>query len=532
MDHQTRILILEDVATDAELIQRELQKANISFTSQRVETRDDFSKALVEFDPDIILSDYGLPQFSGLEALRLLKEKESCVPFVLITGSLSEEVAVDCMKQGATDYILKSNLTRLPAAVESALKRSETEKERAAALEALHESQEQLRQAQKLEVVGRLAGGIAHDFNNLLTVIGGYTDLLLSASTLDDDAREKMKEVNEAAQRAESLVRQLLAFSRKQVLQPEVLDPNKLVDGISKMLQRLIGEDIEIVNRLCREVWKINADRGQFEQVLINLAVNARDAMPQGGKITIVTENVDLDQTCAGLHIAVKPGAYVMLAVSDTGTGMDAETQQHIFEPFFTTKEVGKGTGLGLATIYGIVKQSGGSIWVYSETGKGTTFKIYLPRVDAEASTSAQVRAHPTTAANETILLVEDEEMVRKLACDILSARGYRVLAAKNGDDAIAICGNHSGRIDLLLTDVVMPGTGGTDVADSIKRRRQEMHVLYMSGYTDDAIVHHGVLDPGTSFIEKPFTADKLVTKVQEALGKSPNNGKEASNGA
>jgi CheY-like chemotaxis protein len=341
-----------------------------------------------------------------------------------------------------------------------------------------------------------------------------------------------MKEVNEAAQRAESLVRQLLAFSRKQVLQPEVFDPNTLVEGTSKMLRRLIGEDIEIVNKLDPAVGKINADRGQFEQVLINLVVNARDAMPQGGKITVVTENVNLDQSYAGLRIAVKPGAYVMLAVSDTGTGMNTETQQQIFEPFFTTKEIGKGTGLGLATIYGIVKQSGGNIWVYSETGKGTTFKIYLPRVDAEALTSAHVRVHPTIAAHETILLVEDEEMVRKLACDILSARGYRVLAAKNGDDAIAICGNHSGRIDLLLTDVVMPGTGGKEVADSIKRRRQDINVLYMSGYTDDAIVHHGVLDPGMNFIEKPFTANKLVTKVQEALGKSPNNQKEASNGA
>lgn len=520
MDRQNHILILEDVATDAELFDRELRKANIAFNSQRVDTKESFIEALTEFEPDIVLSDYRLPKFSGLEALQLLKEKEISVPFILITGTLTEEIALLCLKEGVTDYILKSNLMRLPSAVASALKRSETEKEKAEALEALRQSQDQLRQAQKLEAVGRLAGGIAHDFNNLLTIIGGYSDLLLKSPTLDDDDREKINEVDEAAQRAGTLVRQLLAFSRKQVLQPQVLDPNGLVKGIGKMLHRLIGEDIEIVTRLNPDVGRINVDPGQFEQVLFNLAVNARDAMPNGGKITIVTQKVELDQAYADLHIAVKPGPYVMLAVSDTGTGMNRETQQHIFEPFFTTKEIGKGTGLGLSTIYGIVKQSGGNIWVYSEIGKGTTFKIYLPRVEGEISTSKQLEEEPKTVATETILLVEDEEVVRKLAGDILSARGYRVLAARSGDEAIAISSNHSGPIDLLLTDVVMPRMGGKDVADRIKCQRSEMSVLYMSGYTDDAIIHHGVLEPGTNFLEKPFTADKLLTKVQLALAR------------
>lgn len=523
MNRDTRILILEDVASDAELIERELRNADITFISERVGTKEGFSKALTEFEPDIILSDYNLPQFSGLKALRLLKEKNIAVPFILVTGSLSEEVAVECMKEGAADYILKSTLTRLPSAVVSALKRSQTEKEKAEALEALRQSQEQLRQSQKLEAIGQLAGGIAHDFNNLLTVIGGYSDLLLMASGLDESAREKMEEVKKAAERAASLTRQLLAFSRKQVLKPEVLDLNSLVDGLGKMLRRLIGEDVEIITSLRPEVNKINADPGQIEQVIVNLAVNARDAMPHGGKITFETANVELDQVYSDMHIAVKPGSYVMLAVSDTGTGMDAETRKRIFEPFFTTKKMGRGTGLGLSTIYGIVKQSGGNIWVYSELGKGTTFKIYLPQVTTEQRVKAPAskqRQESLTEVSETILLVEDEEIVRRLTCNLLETNGYQVLVARDCEEAIGICTSYSREIDLMLTDVVMPRMNGTKVAESVKALRPEIEVLYMSGYTDDAIVHHGVLEAGTNFIEKPFTADGLISKVRETLNK------------
>jgi len=396
--------------------------------------------------------------------------------------------------------------------------------ERKRAEEALRETEERLRQSQKLEGVGQLAGGIAHDFNNLLTVIGGYSDLLLRASELDESAREKMVEVKKAAERAASLTRQLLAFSRKQVLKPEVLDLNSLVDGLGKMLRRLIGEDVEIMTSLRPEVDKINADPGQIEQVIINLVVNARDAMPGGGKITIETANVELDQAYSDMHIAVKAGPYVMLAVSDTGTGMDAETRKHLFEPFFTTKELGRGTGLGLSTIYGIVKQSGGNIWVYSEIGKGTTFKIYLPRVKADrgAGTLKTPYAVATfNAATETILLVEDEEIVRTLACSLLEASGYQVLVAKSGEEAIGICEEYDGQIDLLLTDVVMPRMNGKKVAEAVKALRPEIEVLYMSGYTDDAIVHHGVLDAGTNFVEKPFTVAVLTSKVRETLNKA-----------
>jgi signal transduction histidine kinase/ActR/RegA family two-component response regulator len=402
----------------------------------------------------------------------------------------------------------------------NALKRSQAEKERMEALEALRTSEEQLQQAQKLEAVGRLAGGIAHDFNNLLTVITGYSGLLLR-NKMENVEHERIEEINKAAHRASSLTRQLLAFSRKQVLKPEVLDINSLVEGTGKMLRRLIGEDIEVITSLKPGVGKINADPGQIEQVLINLVVNARDAMKDGGKITIETANVELDPAYSDMHITVIPGAYVMLAVSDTGIGMDAQTRTHIFEPFFTTKEVGKGTGLGLSMIYGIVKQSGGNIWVYSEPGKGTAFKIYLPRVQAEYNETPSARKQSDIfpeVATETILLVEDEEMVRKLAFDILRDKGYQVLVGKNGEEAIRICNEHDGQIDLMLTDVVMPAMNGRKLAESVRGIQQHMKVIYMSGYTDDAIVHHGVLEPGTNFIEKPFTPETLTSKIREVL--------------
>lgn len=393
---------------------------------------------------------------------------------------------------------------------------------------ALEESEQQLRQSQKLEAVGRLAGGIAHDFNNLLTVIMGYSDMLLR-NELEDGAREKLSEINKAADRASSLTRQLLAFSRKQVLKPEIINPNSLIEATGKMLRRLIGEDIEMLTSLRDDVGKISADPGQIEQVLINLVVNARDAMLQGGTITIETANVILDEAYTDLHFAVSAGSYVMLAVSDTGMGMDAETRKHIFEPFFTTKELGKGTGLGLSIVFGIVKQSGGNIWVYSEPRKGTTFKIYLPLVHDEILEPVCTGEVPSFSepATETILLVEDEEIVRNLTVNILEARGYRVLAARNGEEALEISSSHVGPIDMLITDVVMPRMNGKQIAQSISSFRPEIPVLYMSGYTDEAILHHGVIEPGMNFIEKPFTIEGLTSKVMLVLATSravPNN--------
>jgi two-component system cell cycle sensor histidine kinase/response regulator CckA len=379
--------------------------------------------------------------------------------------------------------------------------------------------EEQLRQSQKLEAVGQLAGGVAHDFNNLLTVITGYSDLSLRRLDKDNPLCSNLEEIKKAGERAASLTRQLLAFSRKQVLQPKLLQLNAIVTDVDKMLRRLIGEDIDALTLLEPSLGQIMADPGQIEQVILNLTVNARDAMPQGGKLTIETANVYLDNQYVKRHTAIQPGNYVMLAVSDTGCGIDAETQSRMFEPFFTTKEQGKGTGLGLSTVYGIVKQSGGNVWVYSEVGKGTTFKIYLPRIDGVKEMD-EARGTPTELpqGRETVLLTEDEEQVRQMIRIILEMNGYHVLEASGGEEALAIYKQHAGQIDLIMTDVVMPQMSGRELAQSLEILHPNIKVLYMSGYTDDAIVRHGLLDQEIAFLQKPFTPDALMRKVREVL--------------
>ncbi len=385
--------------------------------------------------------------------------------------------------------------------------------------EALHQSEEQLRQAQKMEAVGKLAGGVAHDFNNLLTIINGHTELSLRRLGQDDPMHCKLEAIKEAGERAASLTRQLLAFSRKQIMQPKVLDLNHVIFETNKILQRLIGEDIDLLIGLAPDLGKVKADPGQIEQVLMNLAVNARDAMPKGGKLTIETANVYIDEAYTSHHVSVSTGWYVMLAVSDTGRGMDAQTQERIFEPFFTTKEVGKGTGLGLSTVYGIVKQSGGNIWVYSEPDRGTAFKVYLPCVDSPAEeVKVSTAENKLQIGTETVLLVEDEEMVRNMTREILQESGYQVLEARHGHEALLVAEQYNGPIHLMLSDVVMPQISGRELAEQLAPLRREMKVLYMSGYTDDAIVHHGVLDAGMAFIEKPFTPNALALKLREVL--------------
>jgi two-component system cell cycle sensor histidine kinase/response regulator CckA len=379
--------------------------------------------------------------------------------------------------------------------------------------------QEELRQSQKMEAIGVLAGGIAHDFNNLLTVISGYSQLSLLELKGEDPLRGSIEEIKAAADRATSLTRQLLAFGRRQVLDMRVLDLNTIIRDMEKMLRRVIGEDIELVTFLADDLGRVKTDQGWIEQVIMNLAVNARDAMPSGGKFIIETVNAELDETCARSHAAVKPGRYVKLCVNDTGRGMTTEVREHLFEPFFTTKEKGKGTGLGLSTVYGIIKQSGGNIWVYSEPGLGTTFNIYLPRIDEpHEETGEKVTRGELLRGGETILVVEDEEEVRRLAVRILERQGYKILEASCVNDALMLCKEHKEPIHMILTDVVMPGMSGRQLAEQLVPLHPQMKVLYMSGYTNHAIAQHGILEDGVNYIQKPFTIGGLTRKMREVL--------------
>jgi len=383
-----------------------------------------------------------------------------------------------------------------------------------------HELAEQLRQSQKMEAVGKLAGGIAHDFNNLLTAINGYADMLISRAPPESPVRRDAMEILSAGERAAALTRQLLAFSRRQVLQPKVLDLDKVVGGMQSLLQRVIGEDIALEIHGVEGLWQTRADPGQLEQVIMNLVVNARDAMPRGGRVVVETANRQLDAEYVRSRPVVRPGPYVEISVSDTGDGMTPETQARIFEPFFSTKGPGKGTGLGLSTVYGIVKQSQGYIWVYSELGKGTVFKIYLPKVEGEARIDRvePKESEPPNEGAETVLLAEDESMVRELARVVLESKGYRVIEASDGNEALRTCRGYDGPIHLLLTDVVMPRMGGVDLAEQVVAARPDMRILFMSGYAENAIVSQGILKPGASFISKPFRPSLLASKVREVL--------------
>ncbi len=394
------------------------------------------------------------------------------------------------------------------------------ERERAEA--ALRRSEEQLRHAQKMDAIGRLSGSVAHDFNNLLSVILSYADLVLGELKQVDPLRADIESIKKAGEKAADLTRQLLAFSRQQVLAPRVVDLNEIMVDSERMLRRLIGEDIEFETHYARSVSRVKLDPGQIDQVLLNLVINARDAMPNGGKLTIETRDVTLDEPYTDEHFGVISGAHVMLAVSDTGIGMDKQTQARIFEPFFTTKDLGKGTGLGLSTVFGIVKQSSGHIWVYSEPGGGTTFKVYFPVTDAVEPEPVEPAVLGSLDGTETILLVEDQEDVRRVAHAILRRQGYHVIEARNAGEALLTCERHPRTIHLLLTDVVMPQLSGRELAERLVAMRPDMKVLYMSGYTENVIVHHGILDSGIAYLQKPIVPDMLARRVREVLDSKP----------
>jgi signal transduction histidine kinase len=446
-----------------------------------------------------------------LEALRIILDKGIDLPLIVVSGEIPEADVLAALKAGASDHLRRGALMRLNAAVEREIRAAKTRRGRA-------RLEEQFRQAQKMEAVGRMAGGVAHDFNNLLTIITGYSDLLLSGGELKDSQRAALEEIRRAAERGGQLTHQLLAFSRRQPLAPHTVRVNELVIRIEKMLHRLIGEDIELVAIPAASRDVVQVDAGGLEQVIMNLVVNARDAMPNGGKLTIETATLQLSESFTARQLGVRPGLHVAVSITDTGAGMDEDTLSHVFEPFFTTKGPGRGTGLGLATAYGIVRQSGGAIAMLSELGKGTTARIYLPVVDLEPETAAEPIAAPAAPTGaETILLVEDEARVRKLIAGVLTSRGYTVLEAARGEEAIRLARTHERPVDLAVVDVVMPEMSGPDLIRQIAPLRPGMRVLYISGHTEEAIAHHGIPESG-AFLPKPFLPDTLAAKVREVL--------------
>jgi len=542
-----RVLHVEDSESDSALVMRELRRGGFEPRVERVDTRAAFKDALREKDWDVIISDYALPSYNGAAALADTQESGKDIPFILVSGTIGEETAVDAMRAGAHDYVLKNRLGRLAPAVarelherkergarrvaEDALRDSErrlridvTERKqaeagRARAEEALLQSEQQLRQSQKMEAVGRLAGGVAHDFNNVLSVILSYSEMLLADLKPGEPIRDDIEEIRKAGRRAAALTRQLLAFSHQQVLDPKVIDLNEVLVSMDNMLRRVLGEDVNLVVLPTQALGRVRVDPSSIEVVMMNLVVNARDAMPTGGTLTIKTTNVMLDDAYARAHLGAKPGPHVMLAVTDTGTGIDEAILARVFEPFFTTKAIGQGTGLGLSTVFGVAQQSGGSVWVESKLGVGTTFKLYLPRVDA-AIDGARVTESPPSSlrGSETILLVEDDDQVRVVARGILARNGYSVVDARSAGEALLHSEKHPGTIHLLLSDVVMPQMSGPELANRISSARPDMKVLCMSGCTDDSAVRRGVIEAHIAYLQKPFTPDALSTRVREVL--------------
>ena len=506
-----RALVLEDCEEDADLLLHALEDGGYAVTAIRVQTAEAMEAALRSHEWDVVLSDYSMPTFSAPAALALLRESGSDLPFIIVSGTIGEETAVSALRAGAGDFLVKGRLARLVPALERELREVDLRRHRARTQAAL---EEQLRQAQKMEAIGLLAGGIAHDFNNLLTAILGSCELLTDQIGPDKPIGQDLREITAAAQRAAALTRQLLAFSRQQVLTVAPIDLNHVVRGIGSMLRRLIGPHITITTILADDLYSVIADATQLEQVLLNLALNARDAMPEGGTLTIRTWNADAtaDETVADA------GLRVNLSVTDTGTGIPPALQTKIFDPFFTTKERGHGTGLGLAAVHGIVTQLGGAIRVECSIGHGARFQIELPATRAAVVASAVPITDPSPVGVETILLVEDELGVRKFVTRALKRFGYQVLEADCAESALALAADVDRPIDLLLTDVVMSGLGGRELAERLMPSRPGLRVLFMSGYSENMTTAGGFLEAGIQLLEKPFTAHALLTRVRQVL--------------
>ncbi|HZO96236.1 MAG TPA: response regulator [Gaiellaceae bacterium] len=513
------LLLIEDSETDAELVVLELRRHGFRVESGRVDAEAELREALRAGSWDLVLCDHNLPSFDSTAALRTLQDAGADVPFVVFSGTIGEEAAVEMLKAGARDVVLKTNLARLGPVVERVLEEAAERRRRSEAEEERARLEEMLRQSQKMEAIGSLAGGIAHDFNNVLLVVRGTCAQLL-AELGDEAQRARVEEIDRAAESAADLTRQLLAFGRRQVLRPEPTDVSAVVRDTLELVGRLLGDDVELESALAPGLDNVLVDRSQLRQVVVNLVVNARDALADERRILIETANASLDESYAREHPEVVPGRYVVLKVTDSGVGMDRETQARIFDPFFTTKETG--TGLGLATVYGIVKQSNGHIWVYSEPGRGSTFKVYLPSSDAAAPPPAEAPEVESPEGTETILVVEDSEMVRRLVTDTLRSYGYTVLAAGNGQEALEAAANAPGPIDLLLTDVVMPGLDGGELAERLAADRPQLRVLFSSGYPSDMLARHGIAEARVEFIEKPYLPEELGRKIRRVLDSAP----------
>jgi len=504
-----RVLLVEDSADDAELLLRELRRAGYEPTSERVESATTLQAALGRAPWDLVIADHGLPAFSAPEALALVQETGVDVPFIIVSGAIGEETAVQAMRAGARDYIMKNNLARLGPVVARELREAEVRREG-------KRLEEQYRQAQRMEAIGRLAGGVAHEFNNLLTVIRSRTEFLRTHLPADDPGRREADMVLEAAMRAATLTRQLLVFSRGQVLDPAMLDLNVVVGAMESMLRRSVDERITLRLVLAPALAPVKADQAQLTQIIMNLVVNAQHAMPDGGQLTIETANIELDEAYCRTRVDSRPGPHVMIAVSDTGAGMDPETQAHLFEPFFGSQTPTEGTGLGLAVVYGAVKQNGAFLEVFSRTGRGTSVEIFFPRAAGPMPAYGHTRGFEgPLQGTETVLLVEDQESVRLVARDILTRHGYTVLEAQHGGEGLAILERRAEEIALIVTDVVMPHMGGPEMIRRMAPRNPRMKVLYMSGYTDETIDYGGL---GAVFVEKPFSPETFARKVREAL--------------